>query len=573
VRASNSGAPSKAEGAAASAAAVGVLKVPFSREYIGRDTVGRPVPSVPYPETKRLDPKLLWDEATGKPRPDVLTRHFLGEGRLHKADAAKLIQMATALLRTEANMIEVPAPVTVCGDVHGQLYDLVKLFEIGGSPAESSYLFLGDYVDRGYFSIEVLLVLYSYKVCYPTTFWMLRGNHESRHLTEYFTFKDECVYKYDADIWDLSCLSFDALPLAAIMNDQFFCVHGGLSPDIQTVEEIAELDRFCEPPSSGAFCDLLWSDPFEDYGASDNQDFEFNSTRGCSCVYGFAAVCEFLEVNDLLCVIRAHEAQDDGYRMYAKSSVSGFPTLITLFSAPNYLDSYGNKGAIMRYEGSTMNIRQFNHSPHPYWLPNFMNVVTWSLPFVADKLGEILLSITTLCDDEKEESSEREKINKSAEDQRRRVKSRIMAATRLIGMMRTLRSERETVLLLKSLAPGNNIPPGLLAKGPEALRAAVGNFQQSKELDSVNEMWPDSPRDSSMGRSEAERLAREQIEVAKMRRSSSSSIPTLTMSRTTSFDVAPEVLLSLDFPDSLSSTVVPDPAEDSPPMTSSSGIS
>jgi serine/threonine-protein phosphatase 2B catalytic subunit len=95
--------------------------------------------------------------------------------------------------------------------------------------------------------------------------------------------------------------------------------------------------------------------------------------------------CKFLENNHLLSLIRAHEAQDAGYRMYKASDVSGFPSLITIFSAPNYLDSYNNKAAILKYDKETMNIRRFNASPHPYWLPNFMDVFTWSLPFVSEK--------------------------------------------------------------------------------------------------------------------------------------------------------------------------------------------
>ncbi|PAV78918.1 hypothetical protein WR25_21924 [Diploscapter pachys] len=195
--------------------------------------------------------------------------------------------------------------------------------------------------------------------------------------------------------------SFDALPLAALMNQQFLCVHGGLSPEIHTLDDIKKLDRFKEPPAFGPMCDLLWSDPLEDFGSERNaEQFSHNSVRGCSYFYSYAACCDFLQHNNLLSIIRAHEAQDAGYRMYRKSQATGFPSLITIFSAPNYLDVYNNKAAILKYENNVMNIRQFNCSPHPYWLPNFMDVFTWSLPFVGEKVTEMLVHILNICSDD-----------------------------------------------------------------------------------------------------------------------------------------------------------------------------
>ncbi|ELR24059.1 calcineurin subunit a, putative [Acanthamoeba castellanii str. Neff] len=212
------------------------------------DTKERVVKDVPPPVGGYLED--FWPE-DGPIDLEKLKTHLVGEGRLSKADAARLVSTATQVFKKEPNLLDVPQPVTVCGDVHGQFYDLMKLFEVGGDPKTTQYLFLGDYVDRGSFSVEVLLYMFALKINYPNTFWMLRGNHECRHLTAYFTFKEECLHKYDTALYDLCMDSFDALPLAAIMNGQFFCVHGGLSPSITTLEDVKSIDRFREPPQSG----------------------------------------------------------------------------------------------------------------------------------------------------------------------------------------------------------------------------------------------------------------------------------------------------------------------------------
>ncbi|EPQ29731.1 uncharacterized protein PFL1_02951 [Pseudozyma flocculosa PF-1] len=436
-------------------------------------------------------------------KPDIafLKNHFYREGRLTDDQAKFILTRATEVLRQEPNLLEVDAPITVCGDIHGQYFDLMKLFEVGGNPAETRYLFLGDYVDRGYFSIECVLYLWALKIWYPDTLFLLRGNHECRHLTDYFTFKLECKHKYSEEIYDLCMESFCALPLAAVMNKQFLCIHGGLSPELQTLDDLRSINRFREPPTHGLMCDILWADPLEDFGQEKtNESFIHNHVRGCSYFFTYNAACQFLERNQLLSIIRAHEAQDAGYRMYRKTKTTGFPSVMTIFSAPNYLDVYNNKAAVLKYENNVMNIRQFNCTPHPYWLPNFMDVFTWSLPFVGEKITDMLIAILNICSKEElEEEDEEDEIpvtptstseEEGSAERRAVIKNKILAVGRMSRVFALLREEAERVSELKGSQATGKLPYGTLVLGSEGIKDAIANFDDARKVDIENERLP-----------------------------------------------------------------------------------
>ena len=351
----------------------------------------RVVASVPPPAARFMATATLF------PRGDVpnwraLKDHLSKEGNLSKADAMRLVGKATEIFRREANMIAIEDPVTVVGDIHGQYYDLLKILEVGGNPESTKYLFLGDYVDRGMFSMEVLFLLYSLKINFPNSIILIRGNHESRQMTTMFSFRKECLAKQDLEFYEAVMTSFDTLPLACILNSSFLSVHGGISPELRTLKDLQSVNRFIEPPRSGLLCDLLWSDPVDTADGKTSEAYKNNETRGCSYFFGADATKKLLKDNDLISVIRGHEVQKDGYKMQFWNG-NEFPSIITIFSAPNYCDCYKNKGAVIKFSGGTLNIQQYNFSKHPYVLPDFMDVFLWSTPFVIEKVLRILQNL------------------------------------------------------------------------------------------------------------------------------------------------------------------------------------
>jgi serine/threonine-protein phosphatase 5 len=310
-------------------------------------------------EESYTGPKMTSDSLVTKEFIDAMVTEFKQERKIHKRFAFAI------LLQTKKHLIDLPnicdftvndgCRITLCGDIHGQFYDLCKIFEINGEPSEENpYLFNGDFVDRGSFSAEVVFTLFAYKCAYPSWVHLNRGNHETKDMNSMYGFSGEIRDKYGKEMMCLFDEIFCYLPLGCILNKKIFIIHGGLfSRDGITIDDINNVNRYCEPSKDGIFCELLWSDPCEFKGRSP-------SKRGIGISFGPDVTEEFLHRNDLSLMIRSHEVKDEGYE------VTHDGKLITVFSAPNYCDQMQNKGAYIVVDSSlTPKFHVFDSVWHP----------------------------------------------------------------------------------------------------------------------------------------------------------------------------------------------------------------
>lgn len=243
---------------------------------------------------------------------------------------------------SQPTLLELSAPLTVCGDTHGQYNDLLRIFKAGGWPPDTNYLFLGDYVDRGQHSIETICLLLCYKIKYPENFFLLRGNHESDTVNKLYGFYDECKRRYHIKLWKIFTDCFNCLPIAAIVDDKVFCCHGGLSPSLKSLDQIKEITRPTDIPDEGLLCDLVWSDPDKNAKGWGEND------RGVSWTFSADIVEKFLYKNDLDLICRAHQVVEDGYEFFAQKQ------LVTVFSAPNYCGEFDNAAALMEIDAKLL---------------------------------------------------------------------------------------------------------------------------------------------------------------------------------------------------------------------------
>lgn len=261
---------------------------------------------------------------------------------LTESEIVILCDRSREIFKSQPILLELEAPLKICGDVHGQYYDLLRLFDYGGHPPASNYLFLGDYVDRGKQSLETICLLLAYKIKYPENFFLLRGNHECASINRIYGFYDECKRRYNVKMWKTFTGCFNCLPVAAVLDEKIFCCHGGLSPALQSMEQIRKIERPTDVPDQGLLCDLLWSDPDKETAGWGEND------RGVSYTFGTEVVSKFLLKYDFDLICRAHQVVEDGYEFFAKRQ------LVTLFSAPNYCGEFDNAGAVMSVDETLM---------------------------------------------------------------------------------------------------------------------------------------------------------------------------------------------------------------------------
>ncbi|CAG8515099.1 649_t:CDS:10 [Ambispora gerdemannii] len=276
-----------------------------------------------------------------------MMEYFKDQKLIHKIFAYKIILAVREHMLKLPSLVDITIPedstLTVCGDVHGQYYDLLNIFKINGLPSEKNiYLFNGDFVDRGSFSVEIILTLFAYQWLYPNSLYLTRGNHETDDMNKVYGFEGEAKSKYSDVMFNLFAETFATLPLAHLINRKILVTHGGLfSRDNVTLDEIRQINRFKrKPESTGLMCELLWSDPQKSPGRS-------VSKRGVGIQFGPD-------------VTENHEVKENGYVIEHDGKC------ITVFSAPNYCDTIGNKGALIRISPDLqLTYTTFEAVPHP----------------------------------------------------------------------------------------------------------------------------------------------------------------------------------------------------------------
>jgi len=276
---------------------------------------------------------------------DELINKIYNEELLSIQEFNKVYFKAKEILAQRKNIAILNTPLTICGCINAHFEELKDIFKICGDISENKYLFLGDYVGRGWNGLSTFILLILYLIKYPNNITLLRGNHDSRVFSQMYGLYDECLKKVEIkeeaeDIYNKINELFDLLQLAAVVDNKYFCIHGGLSPEFKKIDVLNSIERNKEIPEKGIITDLIWSDPKEDVN-----EFE-PSKKGAGQFYGEKAVNDFLkENNNIEMIIRSHELVDDGYKFQFNNK------LLTVFSAPDYGGREGfNIGSVLKID-------------------------------------------------------------------------------------------------------------------------------------------------------------------------------------------------------------------------------
>ena len=289
-----------------------------------------------------------------------MIEEFRQQRKVHRRFLTQIILESYERLRELPSLVDVAVPdsrhITVCGDTHGQFFDLLRIFELNGMPSKDNpYLFNGDFVDRGSWSFEVIMTLLAFKAWDTDSIHLTRGNHESKSMNQIYGFYGEVKAKMGQSAVEVFRELFCAMPLAYVLNGQVMVVHGGIpTGDGGDLDSLRKIDRVREPPDAGPMCECLWNDPQDMPGITPNK-------RGVGYAFGPDVTKKYLDANGLKLLVRSHEVKDEGYEL----AHDGY--CCTIFSAPNYCDQMGNKGAYIRFNGSDMvpHFTQFDAAPHP----------------------------------------------------------------------------------------------------------------------------------------------------------------------------------------------------------------
>ena len=281
-----------------------------------------------------------------------------GHCELSTRQLKPLIKKATKVFGKEPSLLRLDGDFVIVGDLHGNVDDLIHIFQVHGYPPDTRYVLLGDYVDRGRNSIETLIILYALKVKFPDCIYLIRGNHEVKNRS-CSGFHEDCILYLNKRCYALFCKSFAEMPVAAVLNKKIFCVHGGISQYTMEIEEIEKIEKPLVNVNDSIASDLLWSDP-----SSQIERFTFSS-RGNGYLFGNVVLDEFLADNHLTMMIRAHQFCNEGFKWSMENC-------LTVFSASDYV-GMGNRAGIAILKNEEVKTSTFTKSEYmkiivPQWI-------------------------------------------------------------------------------------------------------------------------------------------------------------------------------------------------------------